>query len=173
MEEQWKTIQGYTDYAVSNLGRIKRLTTRTCAKAGSILKTPGRSKSRPYLSVDLCYPGGKRTELVHRLVAVAFLGEPPFPGAEVNHKDADRGNATASNLEWVTSSANQLHAYASGLQTAKGESNGQAKLSEIEVLEMRALHSESAVDIESLADRYGVHKRTALDVVTRRSWAHI
>ncbi|UUT22145.1 NUMOD4 motif-containing HNH endonuclease [Pseudomonas sp. T8] len=173
MEEQWKTILDYPDYAVSNLGRIKRLTTRTCAKAGMILKTPGRSKSRPYLSVDLCYPGGKRTELVHRLVAVAFLGEPPFQGAEVNHIDADRGNAAASNLEWVTSSANQLHAYASGLQTAKGESNGQAKLTEPEVLEMRALHATAGVDMESLADRYGIHKRTALDVVTRRSWAHI
>ncbi|QOI04597.1 NUMOD4 motif-containing HNH endonuclease [Pseudomonas savastanoi] len=173
MEEQWETIKAYPDYAVSSHGRIKRLTTRTCAKAGTILKTPGRSKSRPYLSVDLCYPGGKRTELVHRLVAIAFLGEPPFPGAEVNHIDADRGNASATNLEWVTSSANQQHAYDTGLQCAKGELNGRAKLSDIEVLEMRSLHSVSGVDIESLAGRYGVHKRTAQDVVSRNSWAHI
>ncbi len=173
MEEQWKTIQNYPDYAVSNLGRIKRLTSRTCAKAGTILRTPGRSKARPYLSVDLCYPGGKRTELVHRLVAIAFLGEPSFRGAEVNHIDADKGNAAVSNLEWVTSSANQHHSYESGLQTAKGESNGQAKLKEHEVLEIRALHSASGVDVETLAERYGVHKRTALDVVRRQSWAHI
>jgi len=173
VEEQWETIKAYPDYAVSDQGRIKRLTSRTCAKAGTILKTPGRSKSRPYLSVDLCYPGGRRTELVHRLVAIAFLGRPPFLGAEVNHIDADKGNAAASNLEWVTSSANQQHAYDSGLQTAKGESNGQARLKEFEVLEMRALHSADGVDIETLAERYGVHKRTAQDVVCRKSWAHI
>lgn len=173
MEEQWKTIQNYPDYAVSNLGRIKRLTTRTCAKAGTILKTLGRSKARPYLSVDLCYPGGRRTELVHRLVAIVFLGEPPFHGAEVNHIDADRGNAAVFNLEWVTSSDNQHHSYEHGLQTAKGESNGQAKLKEGEVLEMRALHSTSGVDVETLAELYGIHKRMALDVVRRKSWAHI
>ncbi|MDU9394545.1 NUMOD4 motif-containing HNH endonuclease [Pseudomonas sp. zfem002] len=114
MLEQWKTIADYPDYAISNLGRVKRLTSRTCAKAGSILKTPGRSKSRPYLSVDLCFLGGKRTELVHRLVAIAFLGEPPFAGAEVNHIDGNKGNASVTNLEWITSSANQQHAYAAG-----------------------------------------------------------
>lgn len=173
MEEQWKTIQAYPDYAVSNLGRIKRLTSRTCAKAGTILKTPGRSKARPYLSVYLCYPGGKRTELVHRLVALAFLGEPPFPGAEINHIDADRGNAAVTNLEWVTSSANQSHAYEQGLQTAKGESNGQAKLTESQVLEIRSLHAKADAKVSALAERYGVHTRTVLDIVNRRTWAHI
>ncbi|MCL8299393.1 HNH endonuclease [Pseudomonas mosselii] len=173
MLEQWKTITDYPDYSISNHGRVKRLTSRTCAKAGSILKTPGRSKSRPYLSVDLCFPGGKRTELVHRLVAIAFLGEPPFPGAEVNHIDGNKGNACVTNLEWITSSANQQHAYAAGLQSAKGELNGQAKLREVEVLEMRSLHASGSASIECLADRYGVHKRTALDVVNRKSWSHI
>ncbi|MCV4287880.1 NUMOD4 motif-containing HNH endonuclease [Pseudomonas capsici] len=172
MEEQWKTIQKYPDYAVSNLGRIKRLTSRTCAKAGAILKTPGRSKKRPYLSVDLCHPGGKTTELVHRLVALAFLGDPPFPGAEVNHIDADKRNAAASNLEWITSSANQHHSYESGLQSAKGESNGRAKLTELEVLEMRELAA-TGICASSLGERYGVHKRTALGVISRESWTHI
>ncbi len=171
--EEWKTVQDYPDYAVSNLGRIKRLTSRTCAKAGTILKTPGRSKARPYLSVDLCYPGGKRTELVHRLVAIAFLGEPPFIGAEVNHIDANKGNAAVSNLEWLTSSENQQHSYDMGLQTAKGESNGQAKLKEFEVLEIRAIHSSECMGVDVLAERYGVHKRTVLDVVKRQSWTHI
>ncbi|HBQ5645167.1 TPA: HNH endonuclease [Klebsiella variicola] len=173
MKEEWKVIKGYENYAISNLGRVKRLTSRTCAKAGTILKSVQRSKSRAYLSVDLCYEGGKRTEMVHRLVAIAFLGDPPFANAEVNHIDGDKTNPYASNLEWVTSSANQLHAYDNGLQTAKGEANGRAKLTEIEVMEMRSLHSLSGVEVSMLAEMYGVHPRTALDVVRRKSWAHI
>ncbi|MFV0916089.1 NUMOD4 domain-containing protein [Ralstonia nicotianae] len=92
MEERWKQIAGYPDYAVSDLGRVKRLTSRTCAKAGSILKTPPRGKKNPYPSVDLCLNGKKRTEMVHRLVAAAFLGLPPFEGAEINHKDGNKSD---------------------------------------------------------------------------------
>ncbi|UVW54643.1 NUMOD4 domain-containing protein [Klebsiella variicola] len=173
MKEEWKVIEGYENYAVSSLGRVKRITSRTCAKAGTILKAVRRSKSRAYLSVDLCYKGGKRTEMVHRLVALAFLGDPPFVNAEVNHIDGNKTNPCASNLEWVTSSANQLHAYGLGLQTAKGEANGRAKLTEVEVLEMRSLHSSSGIEVSVLAEMYMVHPRTALDVVRRKSWSHI
>jgi hypothetical protein len=73
------------DYAVSNLGRIKRLTSRTFAKADSIPKTPPRSNKNPYPAVDLCRDGKRRTCAVHQLVAAAFL-EPRPDGLEVNHK---------------------------------------------------------------------------------------
>ena len=51
---------------------------------------------------------------VHSLVAWLFVTCPP-DATEVNHKDADKSNSAASNLEWVTSSANKLHATAFGL----------------------------------------------------------
>ncbi|MCP1120097.1 HNH endonuclease [Robbsia andropogonis] len=173
-DERWVAIEAYPDYAVSDHGRIKRLTSRTCAKAGAILKTPPRSKARQYPSVDLCRIGQKkRTELVHILVAKAFLDPAPFEGAEVNHIDGNKANPYFKNLEWITSSGNKVHAYESGLSDAKGEANGQSKLTDSAVLEIRMLAAKGAASAKFLAVRFGVNERTIQDVVRRVSWAHI
>ena len=53
---------------------------------------------------------GRRTEYVHRLVAVTFLGPPPTPQrSQVNHKDGDKQNNALSNLEYVTPAENRAH----------------------------------------------------------------
>ena len=62
-----------------------------------------------YLIVDLRdSEGRKRHKKVHRIVAEAFIdnsnGSP-----EVNHKDENKYNNAASNLEWCTSSYNKRY----------------------------------------------------------------
>jgi hypothetical protein len=37
MKEEWKPIEGYQDYEISDLGRVRRVTDRTNTKAGFIL----------------------------------------------------------------------------------------------------------------------------------------
>lgn len=51
------------------------------------------------------------TKNVHRFVAIAFLGEPPFPKAQVNHKNGIKHDNRLTNLEWTTARANNLHSY--------------------------------------------------------------
>lgn len=53
---------------------------------------------------------GSKIQYVHRLVAETFI---PCPAGaiEVNHKDKNKGNNRASNLEWVTKSQNGHHAH--------------------------------------------------------------
>lgn len=47
---------------------------------------------------------------IHRLVARAFIGEPPDDSrTQINHIDGNKLNNHYSNLEWVNSSENQLH----------------------------------------------------------------
>lgn len=175
-EETWRVIDGYPDYAVSDLGRVKRLTSRTCAKAGAILKAPRRSRhtraSGGYAVVSLCRDGVVKSHMVHRLVAVAFLprevGKP-----EVNHLNGNAGDNRAVNLEWTTSSANQLHAYRLGLQDASGEKNGQAKLSEEQVLEIRRRANGTRGEFTALSKEYGVSPATISDVVNGRTWTHL
>lgn len=68
-----------------------------------------------YVRVELWENGKGRKYLVHRLVAQAFIPNPERK-PQVNHIDGDKSNNKISNLEWVTQSENQIHAYRCGLQ---------------------------------------------------------
>ena len=98
MNEEWRDIEGYEGlYQVSNLGRVKSLNyNRT--KSEKILKTAMR---RGYLGVTLFKDGKPKTFMVHRLVAMMFINNPEKLPV-VNHKDEDKLNNNADNLEWCT-----------------------------------------------------------------------
>jgi len=53
--------------------------------------------------------------LMHRLIAQTFIPNPENK-REVNHIDGNKLNNDVSNLEWVTSSENQKHAFRIGLK---------------------------------------------------------
>jgi hypothetical protein len=99
MPEQWKPIEGYPGYEVSDQGNVK-------LKRGTI--TPGSLERNGYLRVTLCADGKLRHFGVHRLVAQAFIPNPENK-PEVNHLAATTDNR-ACVLEWVTERENVKHA---------------------------------------------------------------
>jgi hypothetical protein len=108
MTEAWTIISGFPDYAVSNAGRVKRVTPARRTYAGRILKPLPAAR---YLYVGLIRPDGALKRLrIHRLVAQAFIPNPNgFP--EVNHKNPHaRHDNRAGNLEWTTRQGNCDHA---------------------------------------------------------------
>ena len=109
--ENWKPIQDFEDYEVSSLGRVRRATACTTRKAGIILKSTLGTK---YFGLTLFKAGKKFNKLLHILVAQAFVANPKHM-PEVNHKDADKANCKASNLEWRSSLGNHRHAVKLGL----------------------------------------------------------
>jgi hypothetical protein len=164
-EERWATIDKWPNYAVSDHGRIKRLTSRNNAVAGKILAA---FLVAGYLSVNLLHGGKRESVRVHRLVAEAFIDNPEgLP--EVNHIDTDRANAHYSNLEWVSRSGNRYHAYKTGNLSAVGSKNGYSKLTEEAVLEIRSLGGSD----KALAHKFGVSVATIKDVKSRRTWTHV
>ena len=113
MEEIWKDIEGYEGiYQVSNLGRVRsldRIVPALCHKTGTIVDYHRKGRiirQRPissgsgYLVITIHDNEQKaHTQLVHRLVARAFV--PGYrEGLDVNHKDEDKTNNRADNLEW-------------------------------------------------------------------------
>lgn len=131
-----------------------------------------RSKrSRPYWAVTLRHDGTQTTECIHHLVARAFIGLAPFPGAVVNHIDTDKLNNHRSNLEWTTTAGNTAHTCALGHQ-AKGEIHGMSKLTEAAVREIRALHAAGHTSL-AIAPKFGVTPTNIQYVVRGDTWGHV
>ena len=118
MVEEWRDIEGYKGYQVSNKGRVrthgKITTTELHGKrkwADRILKLKiGKDKCS---RVELWCDGKHKTFLVHRLEAIAFLGKVP-KDMTVNHKDGNRQNNSIDNLEWCSRADNIRYGFEHG-----------------------------------------------------------
>lgn len=123
-KEVWKDVIGYEGlYEVSSLGRVRSLdklvngNNSKVLRKGIILKP--QEKKYGYLAVNLYKYRKMKSLTVHRLVAKAFI-ENLDNKPEVNHIDGNKKNNSIYNLEWVTSSENQKHAFEKGLQKTTG-----------------------------------------------------
>lgn len=92
----------------SNLGRVKSFIRNH--KTGQILNNKVVN-SAGYLRVSIL----GRKYFIHRVIAELFVPNPDNK-PEVNHKDGNKTNNKADNLEWVTRSENMKRAYKLGLQ---------------------------------------------------------
>jgi len=129
--------------------------------------------SRGYQRVGLQKNGLRKNFSVHRLVAAAFTGTCPV-GKQVNHIDGDKLNNQSANLEYVTQSENMQHAYRTGLQKAIcGANHHHAKLSEADVLAIRATYADGGITQQKLADKYGVCHVNINNIVNRQTWSHL
>ena len=122
-----------------------------------------------YLRASLWESGKRWKPSVHQIVALAFIGACPT-GGTVNHKDGNKLNNHYSNLEYVTRSQNQLHAYAIGLQVSqKGEARPLAKLTPEDVHYI--LRREKTA--KALAVEFGVSESLIYMLLSGRRWKHI
>jgi hypothetical protein len=143
--ERWRPVNNWEGiYEVSDAGRVRRCQPQRIMA--------GQVNTKGYRQVNMRHLGRRRVQLVHRLVADAFMGRPLTSSHQINHKDGDKLNNAASNLEWVTPSENQKHAYQLGLKSVTGERNPNAKLARKDVDRIRA-SSDSHV---AAAAKYGV-----------------
>lgn len=99
-KEKWKAIDGFHNYEVSDLGRVRNINT------GRLLKP--FADEWGYLKVTLCIDGIMHKKRIHRLVAEAFLPNAERL-AEVNHIDENKTNNAADNLEWCSHAYNMKH----------------------------------------------------------------
>lgn len=93
--EEWRPVVGWEEqYEVSNLGRVCRVQT------GYMLKPYQEPRGGGSYKVKL-YAGSRHgARTITRLVAMAFLGEPPQKDMNVYHKDNDLTNNRVDNLYW-------------------------------------------------------------------------
>lgn len=113
IKEENKKIYEYTNFLVSNLGRVYDKTTK------EFLSTQVTPKDYVVVGIE-----SKRRPL-HRLVASVFCPRParhnrtPLTSLQVNHRNGNKKINDWFNLEWVTNGENQIHAHSTGLQPIK------------------------------------------------------
>lgn len=102
MQEEWKKIENFEDYEISNFGRYKSLKNENV----HIMK-PKKNKSG-YLQARLTKNGKHYYLYMHRLVAQAFI-QNPNNKFYVNHINGNKEDNNILNLEWCTAKENTHH----------------------------------------------------------------
>ncbi len=161
MSEIWKPVLGYADlYSVSNLGEVFSVRAQRVLRPGVL--------SSGYRQVQLCRNGKREQVKVHRLVALAFLGEPPTPQHQVAHNNGNPAINCVENLRWATAQENQHDRRAHGTASL-GEANYRAKLTANDVRAIRASTQRNC----DLARVYGVSWSQIYSIRCRKTWRHI
>lgn len=182
--EEWRAVDGFPGYIISNLGRLKSIS-RLVKKENGVLypvneKIMKLSKDKDgYLRCGMCFNGVK-TRLVSRIVAIAFV-ENDLNKPEVNHKNGIKTDNRVSNLEWSTRSENELHAFQNGLAKPSekqkmaamktglfsgGENHGGCKLKDSDVKEIIRLRKEKNLTYKKIGDMFSVSPSHVCSICT-------
>jgi hypothetical protein len=121
-EELWKDITGFEGYyQLSNLANLRSVDRVSVDTRGRPSNLKGRLilgrkiSNKGYLNVALSKCGVKKHIIIHSTVASLFSHK-TADATQVNHKDGNKRNNVASNLEWVTGVENIAHSIVSGLR---------------------------------------------------------
>ena len=146
LDEEWRDVAD-TDgqYQVSNLGRVRS------NKWGRTTILRNNLVGCGYYRMSISTKIGVRYLYVHRMVMESFVGINPLKNV-VNHKDGNKLNNRLENLEWVTQGENVRHSVVMHLSRGTTIKNPFRKLSDLDVLAIRASKEPTA----RLSERYKV-----------------
>lgn len=172
VEVEWKPIPSLKKYEASNTGLIRNSETLKVLKPQNNIFGYYAMTCRPE-------PYKQTNVRVHRAVAEAFLGECP-DGYVVNHIDGNKHNNNIDNLEYVTSSENNQHAYDTGLKVAnmtnvikKGEEHYLSKVSEEQAIEILKYFYQTGYGSRKIAKHFNISRGTVDGIIRNRTWKHL
>jgi hypothetical protein len=164
MKEEWKDIEGYEGYQISNIGRIKSFRNKKPLIMSLCENADG------YLMTRIMKNGKGNTVRAGRLVALHFV-DGFKEGLEVNHIDSNRKNDVYTNLEWVTHKDNIRHSHKHGFKSNFGDKNPRSTISNNDAMTIiEALTHLRPMQIVRL---FGYKKSIVMQIYLRRNWQHL
>lgn len=109
-----------------------------------------------------------RSWQVHVLTCIVWHGSRP-PGMEAAHSCGRSICWAGEHLRWDTHRSNLADRIAHGT-IRRGEKNNKAKLTEAQVLEIRARYAVGGITQRELATEYGVSRPAVGYVIRRHTW---
>lgn len=124
----------------------------------------GHQTGKGYRSVSLCHENRKVTRNVHRLICLAFHGNPAKSTLQVRHLDGNPENNVPSNLAWGTQEENWLDRKEHGNGNS-GEKHHASKLSDEERSFIRWAISKEMCSQRMVARRLGMSQSSIWKIV--------
>jgi len=164
--EKWKSLDflGYPKYEISNQGNCRSTNANNTGLVYNL--TPGYVDGGKYLKFTLCNASGPRDFRANRLVALTFIPN-PYNLPHVDHKDDNTLDNRDTNLQWLTHTDNMAKR-----DTAKGSRNGSAKLTELEVAEIKKLLTQG-ISINKVASLFHVSAYPISQIKGNKAWIHV
>lgn len=171
--EIWKNIKTFQGYQVSNFGNVRSLDRTRKGKNNTLAKIKGKylkltKNKRGYLECRIL----NKDKVIHRLVAEAFISNPNNK-PQVNHINGIKTDNRVENLEWVTNSENQKHAYINGLkQPLIGELNPSTNLTNYKVSNIKKDYNLGKT-IKDISKNNGIKISIIRNIIYEVSWKNI
>lgn len=168
--EKWIKINELDGYEISNMGRLRSVD-RIIERGNQKVKYKGKIRKlfndgNGYLIVRI----KNRTLKIHRFVAKYFIQNPNDKKC-VNHINGIKTDNRAENLEWVTSSENNKHAFLTGLKKGNnGEKSGMAKFTNEQVEVIREMYNSGRTNYSELGRLFNVKGDTIANIIKRVSY---
>lgn len=157
-------IPNWEEYLIDTKGNVYRVAPSCGAVTGKILKWA--ISKNGYAKVSLCRNSIRKEYLVHRLVAMAFIGDPT--GFDVCHYDGNKLNNDVSNLRIDTRKGNMSDQIRMK-KTPRGEKCGSNKYKTefVEQLKRRLINGET---VSSLHMETNIPKPTLYGIKSGATW---
>ena len=181
MKEIFKTIPSFTDYEISNFGRVKTKSRQIRYVHAKTKKELFRQSECRFLKehfngltgYKFCqlYKNKKMyNKTIHSLVAETFLVKEILKDT-VNHIDGNKHNNCVENLEWCTNEYNHEHATKNGLK-AKGSGVSTSKLNENSVHAIKYFLKKGLTHQE-ISIAFNISRVTITLISQGKNWKHV
>lgn len=132
-----------------------------------------------YKTLNLHRPGRAGTLYIHREIAKLFLKKPSAKYKFVIHKNQDKLDNRAKNLEWATLERMIQHQQESPARLAykKKQANREKGLvltsMDVRRIKTHLNNPKRRITIKQIADKYGVSEMTIYRIKSGENWARI